>query len=278
MAVRIITDSTSDLPPEYQKKLDVEVAPLTVRFGKEEYLDGVTLLKQEFYQKLREAKELPTTSQVNPEQFMKIFEKYPDDEIVGIFISSDLSGTYQSAVIAKQTLGRNNIFLVDSRCSTFGLSLLIFEACRLRTMGKSAAEIAAQVNRLVPRLRFYAVVDTLKYLKMGGRLSSSTAVLGTVLHIKPIIAVEAGKIVVLGKRQGHRLAMAEMVQKVRTNPPEKGSRIFCGDSDAPEMSRKLLEAISDFADISSAVRMELGPVVGTHAGPGCYGIAYLSEN
>lgn len=279
MAVRIITDSTSDISLDRQEELGIEIVPLTVRFGGEDYLDGVTLTKQEFYEKLKNSTELPTTSQVNPETFVRVFEKYNGgDEIVGIFISGKLSGTCQSAVIAKQILGRENIHIVDSLNVTFALGLLVYEAVRLRDEGLNAQEICARLRDLMGRLRFYAMLDTLKYLKMGGRLSASSALLGTMLRIKPIITLKDGLVEVCDKKQGQRAAMEEIAQKVRDDPPAEGHVVAFGDSVSPEMTGMLKELLADDIDLSSAVTLELGAVVGTHGGPGCAGIAYIARD
>ena len=183
--VRIMTDSTCDLSPERQKALGVEVVPLSVHFGAESFRDGVDLSNAEFYERLRGAETLPTTAQVNPEEFISRFQDHvgAGDQVVGIFLASQLSGTCQSALIARGIVDEANIFVVDSTTVTFGLGLLVEMAAQLRDAGLSAPEIAAQVEQLAGRLRFYAVVGTLKYLKMGGRISGTAAVVGGMLGI-----------------------------------------------------------------------------------------------
>lgn len=278
MAVRIITDSTSDIAPDQQETLGIEIVPLLVRFGQEEFVDGVTLSNREFYERLEHSGELPTTAQVTPERFEQVFGKYgAEDEIVGIFISSDMSGTYQSAVIAKEQLNNANIHLIDSRNVTFALGLLVYEAVRLRDAGRTAREICDEIGSLIGRLRFYAVVDTLKYLKLGGRLSSSSALLGTMLRIKPIITVGSGLVDVCEKKQGRKAALEAIVQKVRQERPDPGHLITFGDSVAPEMTRTLKELLEGEYDPENSRTLALGAVVGTHAGPGCAGIAYFAR-
>lgn len=278
MAVRIITDSTSDLSYDLQEQLGIEIVPLTVRFGSEDYQDGITLSREQFYERLKSCAALPTTAQVNPETFVRVFEKYDaGDEIIGIFISGELSGTYQSAVIAKELLGRDSIHLIDSRTVTFALALLVKEAARLRDEGRTAGEICAVLPELIGRMRFYAMLDTLKYLKMGGRLSASSALLGTMLRIKPIITVKDGLVEVCGKKQGQRAAMEEIAKKVREDLPAEGYPVAFGDSVAPDMTRLLKESLADTVDVQHAVTLALGAVVGTHAGPGCAGIAYIAR-
>lgn len=279
MAIRIITDSTSDIPLEQQEELGIEIIPLSVRFGDEEYLDGVNLSKKDFFEKLANCRELPTTAQVNPERFEKIFGKYsPDDDVIGIFLSGRMSGTYQSAGIAKNLLGAQNITLIDSRCVTFGLGLLVLEAVRMRDAGMTAQEICKGINELIGRLRFYAVIDTLKYLKMGGRLSASSALFGTMLHIKPIVTFQDGEVVAIEKRKGLKAAAEFIAQKLEQDPPDYACQIALGNSVAPELAALLKESISGHTDLSGSVNFELGSVVGTHAGPGCAGVAYIARN
>ncbi len=276
MAVRIITDSTSDISLKQQEEYDIEVVPLLVRFGQEEYLDGVTLTGEEFYEKLSASAQLPTTAQVSPEQFVKVFQKYGDeDEIVGIFLSSAMSGTYQSAVIAKNLLGRTNIHLVDSRNVTFALGLLVLEASRMRNDGCSAQRICEEVTALIDRVRLYAVVDTLKYLKMGGRLAPSAALVGAVLRIKPIITIKDGMVDVAEKKQGTKAALEAVAQHFMQDQPDSRHLIVFGDSIAPESTERLKKLLSGQYKPRNSRTMALGATVGTHAGPGCAGVAYI---
>lgn len=278
MAIRIITDSTSDIPLEWQEKLGIEIIPLSVRFGSEEYLDGVDLTKQEFFERLANCQELPTTAQINPERFERIFQKYsPSDEVIGIFLSRRMSGTYQSAGIAKEILGAQNIMLIDSRSVTFALGLLVLEAVRMRDAGMSAPEICQGVSDLIGRLRFYAVIDTLKYLKMGGRLSASSALFGTMLHIKPIVTFQDGEVVAIEKRKGLKAATEFIAQKMELDPPDPDCQIALGHSIAPELDALLKQTISNHADLTKSVNFTLGSVVGTYAGPGAAGVAYIAR-
>ncbi len=279
MAIRIITDSTSDIAFQRQEELGIEMIPLSVRFGNEEYLDGVDLTKPQFYEKLAAAPELPTTAQINPERFVKIFSQYPpEDEIIGIFISGRMSGTYQSAGIAKNLLGAQNVYLVDSRVVTFGLGLLVLEAVRLRDEGCSAKEICEKLEALKPRMRFYAVIGTLKYLKMGGRLSASSALFGAMLQIKPIVTFRDGEVLAIEKRKGMKAAIAWITESVLQDPPDEKHHILLGDSIAPDVEQMLRQSLSEHFDLSGSEPFELGSVVGTHAGPGCAGVAYISKN
>ncbi len=279
MAIHIITDSTSDISLNQQAELGIEVVPLSVRFGDKEYLDGVDLNKEQFFKMLSECNTLPTTAQVNPDKFADVFRKYTNngDEIIGIFISSKLSGTYQSAVIAKDILNTQPIYLIDSKTTTFGLALLVYEAVRMRNKGLSASEICSAIEYLSTKLKFYAVIDTLKYLKMGGRLSSSSAFLGTMLHIKPIVSIVDGSIAMFDKKKGHKAAVERIAQKIAEEKPDTGYRIVFGDTNAPNVTQMLKDGVSAVVDIKNSETVKIGTVVGTHGGPGCVGVAYIAD-
>ena len=202
--VRIITDSTSDLSGKRQKELGVEVLPLTVVFGEEKYKDGTELKSAEFFKKLEKAERLPTTVQLSPLELEDAFARHVKngDDVVGIFISSYMSGTYQSAAIARENAGPERIFVVDSYTTTFPLGMLVEQAAKMRDKGMGAAEIAENVKKLSGRLRLFAAVDTLKYLKMGGRLSGAAAFVGGLLGITPIISIVDGRVIAIGKTRG----------------------------------------------------------------------------
>ena len=203
--IRIVTDSTCDLLQSEQAQLGVDVLPLTLNFAGHIYKDGIDLTHAQFYEKLAKSSKLPTTSQINPGEFAQYFEKCvaAGDEVVGIFLSGELSGTYQSAMIAANEVSPDRIFPVDSRCTTFAMGLLVREAVRMRDSGQyRGAEIAKAIALLAKRVRLFAVIDTLKYLKMGGRLDAKTGFVGELLGVKPVIAVTDGKVEVIGKTRG----------------------------------------------------------------------------
>lgn len=276
MAIRIITDSTSDIPMERQAGLGIEIVSLTVHFGSEEYIDGVSLTNSQFYQKLAACEELPTTAQVNPEKFEQVFRSYgEEDEIIGIFISSGLSGTFQSAQIAKDLIHSDRIHVIDSKSATFGLALLVYEAIRMRDEGKTAKEICTEIESLISRMRFYIALDTLKYLKMGGRLSSSSALLGTMLRIKPIITLKDGVVDVADKKPGTKAAVEAVAQRAKADRPDPNYRIVFGDSAAPDRTLMLKSFLEGEVDIAASETVAMGAVIGTHAGPGCAGMAYI---
>lgn len=277
MAIRIITDSTSDIPLEDQGKLGIDIVSLNVIFDSKKYTDGVDLKKKEFYEMLSKAEHLPTTSQVNPDGFEDLFKNYIDagDDIIGIFISSKLSGTYQSACIVQQTLSSGRIYIVDSKSTTFGLALLVYEAIKQRDKGVPAKDIYDSLMLLRDKIEFYAVVDTLKYLKMGGRLSSSAAILGGMLNIKPLVSIIDGEVKSPEKARGQIAAFASIAEKLKERVPDRNYPILFGHSNDPKLMDDFIKYISESNNIKPDFIFEIGCVVGTHAGPGCVGLAYV---
>lgn len=277
--IRIITDSTCDLRPAQREALGVEAVPLAVHFGEEIFRDGVDITNEEFYRRLSTAETLPSTSQVNPEAFAERFQSYVDqgDQVVGIFISSAMSGTYQSATIAKDMVGSGEIHLVDSRTVTFALALLVERAAVLRDAGHSAREIAEAVTELSGRVRLLAVVDTLKYLKMGGRINAATAVVGGLLGITPIITIENGIVEAAGKARGRKAAFQWMAKFMENEPADLSLPVAFGSSNAPEARAECQAFFRPLLGNVSALECDIGSVVGAHAGPGAAGIVYFAK-
>ena len=276
--IRIITDSTSDLSREEAAWLGVEVVPLSVLFGEESFLDGEEITHAQFYERLEGVQTLPTTAQVPPETFIQRFQAHVDagDQVVGLFISSELSGTCQSAFIARSVVGEENVFVVDSRTATFGLGLMVREAVRMRDAGLSAAEMAAQLEELSGRVHVLAAVNTLKYLKMGGRISAATAVVGGVLGISPIIAVQNGVVDSVGKARGRKNAFQWIAKRIETEEPIDPEHLVAfGHSNAPDAMEECQAACAGLTDVTKAGVGSIGAVVGTHVGPGAAGIAYI---
>lgn len=279
MSIRIITDSTSDISGAQAAEWGLQIAPLKVRFGAEEFIDGVTLTPGEFYQKLAESEELPQTAQVNPDEFSRIFEeaRRAGDEVFGIFLSSDLSGTYQSALLARELCGGEGIYLTDSRTVTFGLGLLVREALRMRDRGAGAREIWEEMEQLKGRVRLYAAVDTLKYLRMGGRLSGTAAVLGGLLNIKPLISVQDGKVEAVHKVRGLNPALDWIIGRLEKEQVDTERILLFGHTNAPALCEQFTQRTLERVAIADYDSTSIGSVVGTHAGPGCTGIAFVRK-
>ena len=276
--IRIITDSTSDITRAQAQAMGIDVVPLSVLFGEESFLDGVEITHEEFYRRLETVDKLPTTAQVPPEKFIQLFQSYVNagDEVVGLFLSAELSGTCQSAHIARNVVGEERIFVVDSRTVTFGLGLMVREAVKMRDQGMSASEIAAQMEELSGRVHLLAAVNTLKYLKMGGRISAATAVVGGMLGISPIIAVQNGVVDSVGKSRGRKNAFQWIAKRIREEEPmDTDHMILFGHTNAPDALEECRAACAELMDLSGVENSPIGAVVGTHAGPGAAGIAYF---
>ena len=272
MGIRIITDSTSDLSLEQARQAGIEMVPLKVSFGSEEYIDKFTITNEEFYEKLKASDVLPTTTLVSPQQFLEVFNRYPDDDLVGIFISNKLSGTYQSAVMAKEESGRENIYLLDSGTASCGLALLLEQAVRLKDDGLTAAEIAERIGALAPRVEIYAIFNTLKYLVKGGRLSGAQGLLGSMLGIKPVLSVRHGALSTLGKERGMKKASDFVLERLRSLPDFDGGMpvAFAHSDNATD-----LDYLRQHFPEGTVYGM--GSVVGTHAGPGAVMIAFFHQ-
>lgn len=277
--VRIITDSTCDISKEEQTKLGITVIPLTVNFGDTSYRDGIEITREEFYDKLKNVDELPTTSQVNPAEFEEVFQRVIDDkdEVVAIVVSSELSGTYQSAIIAADALESPNIHVVDSTTVTVGLALLVKEAARLRDEGYSGKDIAKELEQLSKRVRVLAVIDTLKYLKMGGRLSATSAMIGEFLGIHPMLKVENGKIIPIGKARSMKSGIKKLEEFLQEEPADFSYGFSFAHSNAHDQLVNCMDYLKPHLKTDDFIVCNIGSVVGTHTGPGVVGISYITR-
>lgn len=276
--IHIVTDSTSDLTAQEAEALGVRLIHMRVIFEDGAYVDGVDISKEEFYAKQAQAKNLPKTTQLNPQEYCDAFAPLLEngDEVVAILLSSRLSGSFQSACIAKQILPQGDrLHLVDSLNVTLGEGLLVREAARARDEGCTAAEIAARIEELRARVRFIAFVGTLKYLKMGGRISASTAALGTMLHITPVVAVVDGEVKAVGKLRGSQKILVYTLDFAREYPVDTRHGVVFGHSCCYEKMEAYRRQVTEALGIREHSFDELGAVIGTHAGPGCYGLAYI---
>ena len=275
MSVKIIIDSTVDTSAATRGKCTI--VPLTVRFGDTEYTDGVTISHQEFYQKLVSSKELPTTSQPTPDAFAQEYQKVVDvgDTAVVLTIASKLSGTYQSATIAAMDFPEQ-IFVVDSRNATIGSGILAELAVRLAEEGKTAKEIFDTLLAQREKVRLFAMVDTLEYLKKGGRVSKTVAFAGELLSIKPLIQVLDGKIEMAGKARGSRQANAMLQKQVETIGVDLTLPYILGYTGTE--STLLEKFIAESGDLwANADTTIIGSAIGTHAGPGAFATAFFTN-
>ena len=280
MKVRIITDSASDLLPPHRP--EVTVLPMDVTFGGETFRDGVNLSHHQFYEKLIEGEELPTTSQISPSRFEDAFRAAVEagERVVAVVLSARLSGTYQSACIAAEEFP-DQVFVVDSANATIGELILVERALELLDQGLDASAIAAGLEEEKADIRLVALLDTLEYLKRGGRVSPSAALVGGLLSIKPVVAVQGGEVVVLGKARGSKNGNNLLVQEIRKTGGVDFSRPYrlgyAGLDDG-----LLRKYISDSAALwtEHAGRLPLGTVggtIGTHVGPGAIAVAFFQK-
>ena len=280
MSVKIIIDSTCDLLPEIKARLCV--VPLTVRFGTREYRDGVDIDHSEFYRMLTTGQEMPTTSQASPADFEQVYRDCTKDgsRAVVLCVSGKLSGTYQSAVIAAQDY-EGQVFVVDSQTVAIGTGILAELALQLADSGMSAADIAARLEEERSRVRVVALLDTLEYLKRGGRISKTAAFAGSLLNIKPVACIEDGEIKLLGKARGSKMGNNLLVQEI-----EKAGGVdfrkplllgYTGLSD--ELLGRYIEDSAHLwrGSTSALAQTPIGSVIGTHAGPGAIAVAFFKK-
>lgn len=277
--VNIIVDSTADITEDVKERLTV--VPLTLRFGEEEYIEGVTIQKKEFYQKLIESDVLPKTSQAVPADFSDIFEKIAaaGESAVVITLSSKLSGTWQSAMIAAREY-EDSVYVVDSRNVAIGTAILAKLALRLVDEGMGAREIAERLEKEREKICLIAMLDTLEYLKKGGRISAAAAFAGGVLSIKPVVCIRDGEIVILGKARGSKQGNNLLVSEIRkTGGIDFTKPILLGYTGLDDtLLQKYIEDSKALWEegISSLETTMIGSVIGTHAGPGAVAVAFFS--
>lgn len=272
MGIAIVCDSTADLPPELVKEYGIHIVPLKVHFGEEDYRDGVDISPREFYQKMQASEVLPTTSQPSPgefaESYRSIFEQ-GKDTIISIHISAHLSGTHRSAIVAKSMLPGADIELVDSQQASTVLGLIVLEAARAAKAGKTKGEILTLVNEMMAKIRVFFMVDSLEYLEKGGRIGKAQAVLGSLLNIKPILTLEEGIIVPAAKTRGRAKGIEQLLSRMQTNIGT-GEQSLMGIMHAVEYDGmvNLKNKVRDKWRPLELVVSDIGPVIGTHVGPG----------
>lgn len=273
--VKIFTDSASDIPKDLLQELNISVVPLKVHIDGESYIDGVTLHTEEFYDKLRASHQLPTTSQPSPLDFAEAFREAAQEgakEILCINLSSAMSGTYQSAVLAKSMLEEEDIHVtvLDSKSATYGLGMVVVAAARAAKEGKSLAECVEIAEHYIKNQKVFFMVDTLEYLQKGGRIAKASAMVGTLLNITPILSLnEAGEVCGIDKVRGKNKAFNRVFELMQAALPP-GSSISLGvlHADTPESAQKWLEKTQSLYDVKESVVTQIGPIIGTHAGPG----------
>ena len=289
MAIRIIVDSSADIEEDYARDHGIQIIPMTITFGNEEFAEGVDITRTEFFQRLVETDELPRTSQIPPMVFQDIFQEIvtAGDTAVVITLSSHISGTYQSACIAAAPF-KESVFVVDSENATIGERLLAERAWALREEGLSAADIAYCLDQEKKDIRLVASLDTLEYLHRGGRISGAAAAIGGLLSIKPVVGVVDGDVVVLGKARGSKASRNMVFEEIEkaggvdlTRPiwvaysglSDKTARKYIADSLAIATEKGLISS----PDETEMPLTLVGAVIGTHVGPGGVAFAFFAR-
>lgn len=274
--IKIVTDSTCDLPQELIKEFDISVVPLKVILNGQEYRDWVDLGPDRFYNLMSKSEELPTTSQPSPSDFTALYQALIDEgnQVISIHISKELSGTYQSAMISAQMFDTEKIKVIDSKTGSVALGLIVLEAAKMARQGKSFDEIVTYVENIKGRVLLYFMVDTLDHLAKGGRIGRASALIGSLLNIKPILALEDGVVFAADKVRGQNKALQNIIDLVVS---QVEGEIICvlAHGDAREVMENLAAKIPDNLKISELIYSDIGPVIGTHVGKGAVGIATL---
>ena len=281
MALRILVDSTFDFTPEQLELTGIEVVRLHVNFGGEDFVDGVDITPEGFYERLIESDALPTTSQAAPADFAEAFERLTanGDEVVCLTISSKLSGTYQSAMIAAADF-EGRVRVVDTLNVALGAQILARYALRLASGGRGMDEVADELERVKGRVHIIALLDTLEYLKRGGRISTAAAAVGGVFSIKPVITIRDGAVAVIGKARGSKNGenlLAQLIEKHGVDFTMPYVLGYTGLSDALLQKYKADSArlwVGYAKDLPVSI---VGSVVGTHAGPGAIAVAFFGK-
>ncbi len=279
MCVRIIVDSSTNVSEKYREK--IQFVPLTVRFGDKEYLDGVEISKHQFYEMLVESDVLPTTSQATPAAFADCFEAIASagDSAVVITLSSKLSGTYQSAVLAAEDYP--NIYVVDSQSVAIGTGVLAQYAVELAQQGMGAEEIAQVLTHQREKVCVVALLDTLEYLKKGGRISKTVAFAGGVLNIKPVVTIQDGAVALIGKARGSRNGNNLLVEKINQAGGVDFDRpVLLGYTGlSPALLEKYVEDSKALWEkhVDQLDGCLLCSVIGTHVGPGAVAVAFFKK-
>ena len=279
MAIKIMTDSAADYTMAEIEKRKIGIFPMTVTFGTESFLDGVELTKDMFYERLIDGEYFPQTAQPSPASFLDAFEEAKEnkDDLIVILIASVLSGTYQTAMMAKEMAEYDNIYIVDSKSASLGMRFIVDNAVRMRDKGLSAPEIVKKIEALRSRVTLFAGLDTLEYLYKGGRISRSAASIGKLANLKPIITLgQEGNVEMCGKQIGNRHVCKAIVQMMEKKPIDYDYPIYVIYSYDKKNSALLAHSLQKNEMLGEEVKFrEIGSTIGTHIGPNAYGIVYI---
>lgn len=287
--IHIITDSTADIPFPLVQKYNISVIPLKVHLKGKSYLDGVNLSAEQFYQELKQAPEFPTTSQPSPYDFIDAYQsviKAGADEILSIHLSSALSGTYQSAILAKEMIqnSRVNIQVFDSKSVSYAMGGAVVAAAKAAQAGKPMEECKRIAEEFLTQQRVYFLLDTLEYLRKGGRIGKASSVVGSLLNIKPILSLtHLGEVVAIEKARGKRKATQRIFFRIQEEIPKGPISLAILHADCETVADRWVQEFNSMSgyDIQETIVTSIGPVVGSHAGPntiGCLVTPWKGDN
>ena len=275
--IKIITDSTADLSQDLYDKYDIEVLPLLINFGDESYLDGVEISPEEVFRRIEEGNILPSTAQVTPIRFEEIYKKYLDEgyKIISIHMSSVMSGTYQSACIAKNSLETDDIVVIDSQKVTSALGLLVLKAAKLIEKGLTLEELEKEVNECRNKVKASIVFESLEYLVRGGRISKTAGIVGSMLGIKLILEIKDGLMAVKDKIRGSKKAIKRLISDLESVDLDPELPVLLIDVQNIEIKQALREYLTE--NNVNFVECPVGSTVSIHSGPRCCALVFLTK-
>ena len=274
--VKIVTDSTADIPKRVREQLGIEMVSLKVMFGEETYLDAVSISNSQFYEKLIASSTLPTTSQPSPVEFMetyqRILQKNPGSSIISIHLSSAVSGTYQSAVLGSTLLEEpsdSDITMIDTKSASYGAGMLVVKAAEMAAAGESKESIQAEIERLNKDKKLFFLVDTLEYLQKGGRIGKAAALFGSILNVKPILSLDdEGTVTAVDKVRGTKKAMQRIMELFKNDFGSDPVEMTVGWTHKSEVALELAALAQDQLNVRNIRQTEIGAAIGVHVGPG----------
>ncbi|OEF98545.1 DegV family protein [Desulfuribacillus alkaliarsenatis] len=281
MGIKIVVDSTCDLQDDVLQEYGIERVSLKVHFKNETYRDWIDIKPKEFYQKLRNSEVLPTTSQPSPAEFIDLYKSIAteDDSIISIHLGAKLSGTVQSAVLAKSMLENYDITVVDSKQATCGTGFIAIAAAEAAKHGKSKEDILALIEKIIDNQRTLFMVDTLEYLKKGGRIGKASALIGSLLNIKPILSLDIdGGVMSVDKARGKKKAEKAILQILKNTYGDKELSVALCHADSIDTVEEFSSILKEELNIADIMIADIGPVIGTHVGPGAWGVIAHEKN
>ena len=275
--IKLVVDSTSEIGVDEARELGITLIPMKVVFDDEEYLVGVNLTTQEFYDKLGSSKNLPKTTQINITEYIDAARPILDggDQVFAMCLSSELSGSFNNLKMAQGELGSGDFEIFDTLSVTFAYKALVLEAMKLIKSGVTLGELKSEMERLKTKLRLFAIIDNVKYLIKGGRLSQGKGLMATALNIKPIVTIENGKVEVIGKAVGFNMALKNFCKLIKN--VDLSRTMFSGHAADEGRVEKMIEYIKNEIGFEFRNLCEIGAVIGTHAGPGTVGVVYFEK-